>query len=273
MISQSIFTSKRFWAMIVIILFAVWFNQRPSLNFSLSRISAELPYRAEWEVESSSFDMDSIFSQEFHYLASGSQSYAFESADGKYVIKFFKMKHLLWNFWDHFRPGVVERRTRNLDSIFGAYKLCYDHLREETGLVFLHLNSTQNLHRTITISDRLHRRHEVDLDRYAFLVQEKAELVFTRMDRLRKKGDIQGVLKARDAICDLVQKRIAKGFADRDKAVSHNFGFIGDRPVQFDIGRLYKGVKQGEYERIRHRLESWMQENGVTTETTSSAAQ
>ncbi len=273
MIAQSIFTSKRFWAMIAIILFALWFNQRPSLNFSLSRISAELTYHPEWEVAPPAQDMDAVFSQEFHYLASGSQSYAFESADGKYVLKFFKMKHLLPSFRDHFRPGIVERRMKNLQTIFDAYKNSYDHLREETGLVFLHLNPTKGLHRTITISDRLHRRHSVDLDNYAFLVQEKAELLFTRMERLLKSGDLQGVHQAYASICSLVERRIAKGFADQDKAVSHNYGFVGDRPIQFDIGRLFRGTKEGEYERIRKRIERWMQENDVTIAATSSTAQ
>ncbi len=259
--------------MIGIILFALWFNQRQSLNFSLSRISAELPYHPEWDVEPPSVDMDPIFSQKFYYLASGSQSYAFESADGKYVLKFFKMKHLLPSFRDNFRTGIVERRMKNLQAIFDAHKNSYEHLREETGLVFLHLNSTKDMHRTITISDRLHRRHTVDLDNYAFLVQEKAELIFTRMERLLKSGDIKGVQQAYASTCSLVKQRIAKGFADQDKAVSHNYGFIGDRPVQFDIGRLFRGTKEGEYDRIRKRIEHWMEENGITKEKTSSTAQ
>lgn len=256
--------------MISIILFALWFNQRPSLTFSLSRISSDLSYHPEWEVQSPTHNIDHIFSQEFHYLASGSQSYAFESADGKYVIKFFKMRHLTPHLSDHLRPGAIERRQRNLEQIFTAHKLCYDHMREETGLIFLHLNPTHHLHRTLTISDRLHRRHRVDLDRYAFLVQEKAELIFTRMEKLRSKGDIQGIFQAKEAICSLVKSRIAKGFADQDKAVSHNYGFVGDRPVQVDIGRLFQGTKEGEYERICARLERWMQENNITTGAISS---
>ena len=259
--------------MIGIILFALWFNQRPSLNFSLSRISAELTYHPEWEVEPPSVDMDPIFSQEFHYLASGSQSYAFESADGKYVLKFFKMKHLTTSFSDYFRPGKVQHRIENLQKIFDAHKLAFDHIREESGLVFLHLNPTEDMHRTITISDRLHRRHTVNLDNYAFLVQEKAELIFTHMERLLKDGDIKGVLQAQKSICSLIQNRIAKGFADQDKAVSHNYGFVGDRPVQVDIGRLFRGTKEGEYERICKRMERWMEEKGITKERISSAAQ
>ena len=46
-----------------------------------------------------------------------------------------------------------------------------------------------------------------------------------------------------------------------DKAVKNNYGFVGDRPIHLDIGRLYKGHKPHDYERIAARIQLWLEEN------------
>ena len=60
---------------------------------------------------------------------------------------------------------------------------------------------------------------------------------------------------------ELVKRRIDKGYSDRDKGVSNNFGFVGERAIQLDIGRLYKGSKEGQFEHVQQRIERWQKEN------------
>ena len=259
MFAYRLFTSKRFWAIILIVTTSIWFNRQKSLTFSVERISSNLAPRAEWKVTLSDAEkqqLDTIFGQNYHYLASGTQSYAFLSEDGRYVLKFFRMKHLLPSFSDYLK-GRTQRRKENLTAIFNAHKLAYDELREESGLVFIHLNKTQDLQKTITIVDRLGREHLIDLDKFEFVVQERAELLFTRLKKLPPAE----AREAAAAVLALVRRRIEKGFADQDKAVSHNYGFVGDRPIHLDIGRVFRGTKPGEYERIQARIEKWFEEN------------
>jgi len=240
------------------------FSHRRPVMFSIEAISSDLSFDPRWQTPSPSPEIREIFSQKFSYLARGAQSFAFLSEDGRYVVKFFRMRHLQSKFKDHFRPGVVKRRAENLQAIFFAHKLAWDVLKEETGLVFLHLNKTDDLHCRLKVRDWLGRSHEVDLDNTEFVVQERADLIFTRIKQLHAQGDQQGVERALRSFMQLVRTQIERGVFDRDKAITHNYGFVGDRPIHLDIGRLAQGEKAGEYERIKARLEKWLQENGIT---------
>jgi hypothetical protein len=262
---SSILRTKRFWASLVIVGFSLWFNQSKSYTFSVERITSKLPYNAEWAIPQLPQDeLKPILGQNYRYLASGTQSYAFLSDDGRYVIKFFRMKHLVPSLSDYLKPGRVEKRQDNLQSIFKAYKQAYDDLKTESGLVYIHLNKTSDLNQKMTIADRLGRVHTIDLDQMEFIVQERAELLFTRLKKLYDAGDEEGAKRAINSVLTLVKQRIEKGYADQDKAVSHNYGFVGDRPIHLDIGRLFKGKKEGEYERIEARINTWLKENGYS---------
>jgi hypothetical protein len=231
--------------------------------FSIEAISSDLSFDPKWQTLPPSPEIKEILKQKFTYLARGAQSFAFLSEDGRYVIKFFRMKHLQSKFKDHYRPGVVKRRAENLQSIFSAHKLAWDELKEETGLVFLHLNKTDDLHCHLKVYDWLGRKHEVDLDKTEFLVQERAELLFTHIKRLHDEGNVSGVQRALASFMELVQTQVEHHIFDRDKAISHNYGFVGDRPIHLDIGRLTKGSKEGEYDRIKERVQKWLLENEI----------
>lgn len=238
---------------------AFWFFNHKSLGFSVAKISSSLTYHPEWESGPLSSDVKAaVFGQKYKYLASGAQSYAFVSEDGRYVIKFFRMKHLVPSFLDNLQPAKKKRRQQNLRSIFAAYKMANDELKEESGLVYIHLNKTHDLQTTLTVFDKIGREHQIDLDKTEFVVQEKAELIFTHLKKLHSRQEID---QAVAAVLSLVQRRINKGFADEDKAVSHNYGFVGGRPIHLDIGRLRRGEKPGEYDRIHNRIEKWLQEH------------
>lgn len=262
MISKFKFRYKLAVVLIVLVATSCWFYRHKSLNFSISRITSDLSPRPEWAVPDIPRNLqEAIFRQPYRYLGSGSEMYAFLSEDGKYVIKFFRMKHFIPSLSDYLKPGRLKRRENNLSAIFSAYKTAYDVFKKEAGLVFIHLNKTKNLNIHLKIKDRLGRTHVVNLDQMEFVVQEKAELIFTHLKKLVDQGDETGVKKAVATTLEMVKSRIEKGLADRDKAVSHNYGFVEGRPIQLDIGRIFKGKKEGEYERIQARIEAWLKEN------------
>ena len=119
------------------------------------------------------------------------------------------------------------------------------------GLVYLHLNKTRNLHRTLTIIDRTGQEHRVDLDQTEFVIQRKAELIFSYLHKLQSPQEVQEAIAS---LLQLVQNRIDKGFSDRDKAVSNNYGFVNGHPIHLDVGRLHRGHKPGELARIQRRI-------------------
>src|SRR5689334_14456085 len=75
-----------------------------TLSFAPKRIISDFSYNPALETDPLSTEeqqqLDRILSQPFRYLSAGSQSYAFVSEDGKYVIKFFRMKHRVFHLKD-----------------------------------------------------------------------------------------------------------------------------------------------------------------------------
>jgi len=175
------------------------------------------------------------------------------------------MKHKIPRLSDLWHPENVDLRRQNLFSIFNAHKLAYTELREDAGLLYIHLNKTNHLKTVLQVVDRFGRAHSIDLDKTEFIVQEKAELIFRHLKKLLEQKDQLQVQKCVQATLDLVKRRMDKGISDHDKAVKHNYGFIGHRPVHLDIGRLEKVTKQKEYNRIKERINTWLEANASSS--------
>jgi hypothetical protein len=236
--------------------------RRPD-TFSAKRASISFRHHPEWSIlpltSAERQNLTQILSQPFHHLAGGSQSFAFESADGKYVIKFFRIKRLVPRPIHCFRPKKIANRQRNLHLLFNAYKLMYEKFRKESGLVYIHLNKSKDLNLTLHVQDRINQHHVVDLDQVPFIIQEKAELLMHRLVRLKAEKKDDELEAAVSAFLGLVKQRIEAGITDLDPGIDQNYGFIGDRPIQIDVGRVYVGEQAGEYERISKRLNLLLQ--------------
>lgn len=260
------------WGAALIFLFIIcrtfWFSYHKSQGFSVSKMTASIPHEEKWGLPKLSIDQEErlkdIFQQRFHFFSSGYQSYAFISEDERTIIKFFRMKRLSHSMTDpFFHPQKVGMHKKNLHLIFDAYKLAYDEMREDAGLIYIHLNQTNFLKTEVAITDQEGNDHRIDLDKVHFIVQEKAEPLFVHLHKYIEKKDKEGFDKAIDALIALIKRRHEKGIGDEDRGIAENYGFIGDRPIQFDIGRIYKGKFEGEFEEIFRRLHWWMELNPI----------
>jgi hypothetical protein len=223
-------------------------------DFRLANITYEMPYQEKWEVPTlSSVDQqkfDEIIKQKFHYIGKGAQSYAFKSDDDQYVIKFFKFKHLKPSLFVDFIPNVgflgrykqaqIDRKERLLNSVFDGYRLAYAVHAPETGLIYIHLNKSQNLNKKVTLFDKLGFEKTVNLDEIPFILQVKVETTRQVMNKLMKKQDIAGAKAHINKIFDLYMLEYSKGIYDRDHGVMHNTGFAGLEPIHLDVGKLTK---------------------------------
>lgn len=258
------------WTLLFIGLFfggrSLWFAYHKAPGFSVSKMKASIENKKEWEIARLEGEQEErlreIFKQKFYFLSAGYQSYAFISEDEQTIIKFFRMKRLSHDAADTlFHPKKVETHKKNLDLIFNAYKLAYEELKEDSGLLYIHLNKTDFLNARLSITDQSGQENHINLDELHFVVQEKAEPLFPYLHKFIEKKDKEGFDRAVAALLALIQRRHGKGIADEDKGIAENYGFIGERPIQFDIGRIYKGKIEGEYEEILRRLDWWMQLN------------
>ena len=229
---------NRYLLLLTVFLSALFFIPKNSHKFSLKTISAELPFNAEWEGNGEL--EDSILEQTYRYLGGGGQSFAFLSEDGKYVIKFFKQYKFaipLWRtYFPHEKKRVKMQNKRNI--VFSAFKSSFDHLMQETGLIFIHLNATSHLKKTLKLYDHQNHFHLLDLDSLQFVVQKKADLAFDRIDALMKNHDVLGATRAIDQLLTLPQKLTQKGFRNRDSNFRSNYGFVDSQAICFDVGRI-----------------------------------
>jgi hypothetical protein len=252
-------------------------------GFSRYKISSELPFRAEWETpplsDAEKSELKKILNQPFDYLAKGAQSYVFLSRDGRYVLKFFRIYHLqppLWvthlkwpSFIEHYRQQKIAKKDQELHRDFASYKIAYDALREETGIIFLHLNKTKELHQSLTFYDKIGIKHEVDLDQMEFLVQKRAELVYPALEQMMATEGVEGAKEALSQLVSLLSLRCSKGIRDKDPDLNTNFGFIGHQPLQIDVGRFRleeekpgpQSVDRNEIIRITDHLNQWLKRN------------
>lgn len=227
-------------------------------GFGVYNISSNLKPEKDWEVSPLSFtekeELEKILSQPFSFLGAGAMSYAFVSADGKMVLKFFRMKNFLPKPWHGKEKNA--KRIAKLKQAFTAYKLGYEQLKEESGLIFIHLNRTSDLQKKVKLFDRDGKKHHVDLDSTVFVLQKRAELLY---DHLAK---VDNQKEALIALFRLIQIRGQKGVVDDDHGVRNNFGFAEGRPIQIDIGRITpceasRGDAQVELARVAAKIRSW----------------
>jgi hypothetical protein len=221
-------------------------------GFSLEAISAQLPFHPEWEGRMPSDhegqEVANALSQPYQFLGSGGQCFTFVSGDGKYVIKFIKQKPFEIPLWlnqfplpflvNWLREKKRFKREAKRNRVFTAFKLCFDLLPAETGLLYVHLNQTEHLRKALPISDAMGKRHLLNLDELEFVVQKKADLAYHTIDSLMEKKDIEGAKSAIDQLLKLNLKLYQKGFRNRDANFRSNCGFIADRAMLIDVGRI-----------------------------------
>jgi hypothetical protein len=266
----------------VMVFAGAWrFCEKKTSGFTITSISSELPYDPAWEtrpltvVEESS--VRDILKQKFTFLANGGQCWAFVSADGEYVLKFFKLHRRrpdilirlpLPAFLEPYRQKKIASKRVKLVRDFGSYALSFNALQEETALVYVHLNKTAHLNQKITLTDRLGIEHTFDLDTKEFVLQKKVDLVYETFDELMQSKEEEKAKKRIDALIELIVLRCKKGIFDEDAYISRNFGFLGEKAIILDAGRLRKDLSQmeprvykNELFTITNRFKLWLEQH------------
>jgi len=237
-------------------------------DFRLANIQYDTPNRSEWAVpprsSSEASALHEVLTQQFTYIGKGAQSYAFGSADGKYVIKFFKFKHLRPSFWLDYLPPIFglqsyrdkqyQRKERKLEGVFAGYRLAYLLHRHDSGLLYVHLNTTENLYPFLTVLDKMGWKHSIPLDDVVFILQERAETARAVVHNLLKDRNIEGAKRKIDQIFDLYLSEYAKGIFDNDHGVMRNVGFVGDHAIRIDVGKLKNSPSIRELANYSHDL-------------------
>lgn len=244
-------------------------------GFAVTRITHSLQKPSvSWSAPS--VDITSVLSQPFTYLASGAQSYVFESEDGLYVLKFFKFHHLripqwisalpLPSFLQAYKTAKVEKKQRLLDKTFQSYVIAAELLPQETALAYLHLSPTTDLKQKIHLIDKIGIHYFLQADSLAFILQRKGFSFYQKLLEEIQQGCLSQAKENVSSLLALSLERCKKGIGDLDPDFSTNFGYIDGHVVQLDIGRFYLEEKEKDPEvykrelyRITRSLKAWLQ--------------
>lgn len=246
-------------------------------GFYLKDIQAnDLSFQDRWQIPPLTLNeesaIDKLLSQSYHLIGSGSECFAFASDDGSTVIKFFKLDFIRWAYlkkglfledhssaagtishhrltkltlpesFQHVLNSILGIREFRIERSFNSIKLAYENLKEETGLLYLHLDPSNHFQRTLTIYDGNGINHEVDLDSSLFFLQKRAVLFKNHFKTLSKYQRHDEAKLCIDSLLNMILARSKKGFADRDVATK-NLGFIDGQAVEIDVGSFHKDLR------------------------------
>lgn len=239
-------------------------HSKPSIHWNIPSLSAE-------EAKT----IHQILNQKFTYFSKGSQSYVFISEDKKYILKFLKQQKLRPKSWLSLIPFswnpyyqeylFKKEKTR---STFNALKTAYLELKQESGLLYVHLNKNKEFSKKITLFDKNGERHEIDINKTTFYLQKRAQLIYSRISELMHEGNTEGAKKIISSVFSLIDFLGKKGVVDNDPILRKNFGLIDDTAVQIDVGKLrIDPIRQQnlaykqEVASITHSFKIWLEQN------------
>lgn len=263
------------------LVFIARFCQKQTDTFTIPAISSNRPFNPEFETrslnENELKEIKVALSQPYVYFGRGGQAYAFFSADGNYVVKFFKQRLFrpskllnllpLPKLLHKYRNKRNWKRVDKLQRDFFSYKVSFEELQGQTAVLYAHLNPTGHLNQKLEIIDRLGIHHFLNLDDYDFIIQRRAEKVYDRINQLMESGQIETARKTLRQVFSLISTRAKLGFRDRDPNVRTNCGLLHDRAIKIDVGRFVRNeemkTKEGhnnELLRISSPLENWVED-------------
>lgn len=238
-------------------------------DFHAGNILPSSALQKTWEIPAASLKLDPIFDQPYHYLAKGAQSYALLSEDGHYVIKVFKYKHLKIPFYCRLLPFLQKTRqatvARKLNTTLNGYQIAFTMHREESGLIYLHYHNDHSLNRSLNLADKLGRKFSIDLDSTVFVVQKNSVKLRTLLNEMLSQGNLDLAKQRILQVLKMYLSEYRKGIYDHDHGVMHNFGFVQEQPIHFDVGKMYKDASisdpanyQKDLQLVTGRINKWL---------------
>lgn len=255
-----------------------WYSA--SLGFKMQKIAPGSFLFYTWQKNISRLsnekreEIQSILDQPFYFLGRGQQAYAFESSDGKYVIKFLRMPKYHPPFWTKLPllpsflaakgAKVTKRRDSFWKSCQRSVKLAERELMHEMGLIFCHLEQTDDMQKFVTIYDRSKVSHLVDLDRYAFILQRKMEPIAPYLLSLYEKNSEDEIIKTIASFKEAISYRSHKKIGNKNRNCMRNMGLLDGKVQEFDVGelRVDPNLDSGlEMQKSTKQLKMWLEVN------------
>jgi hypothetical protein len=146
------------------------------------------------------------------------------------------------------RKKIKEYNIERLHYHFNNYKNSFEQLKEETGLILVHINRTNDIKRTVTLVDSIGTPYTVSLDNVTFILQHKAALIYPTLDALMQAHNLDAAKEIVSSVIRLMVNCCQKGFIDDDPVLRKNYGLLGTRAIHIDVGDLIPNEAMKERE-------------------------
>ena len=178
-------------------------------------------------------EMQHILSQTFTYLDRGHQSFVFMSQDRRYVLKFFDAKRL--------RPSLFSSKKKirlKMQRLFEGYEVAYLRDQANTGVLYAKLGFDPLLDKPVHCIDQFGMHHTIALQEVPFVIQKAALPTRVLISQILDRNEIEAAKGYFRKIIAMYVDEYQKGIYDRDRNFMYNTGFVEDRPLRMDAGRL-----------------------------------
>ncbi len=211
-------------------------------GFSLRRIpSLDYQITQDWDEEA-----DLALQQTFRYLGRGRQCFAFESEDGKYVLKFPRTDIYKTPFWARllpiasYRAQLEKTHQARKQFVLDSFALAFDELKNQTGLLAIHLGQSHSTGKKLTIVDAAGCKCQIPLEKAPFVLQYKKPLFMKALSAALEKGQRKEAEKILDALVYNIRERAKKGILNRDRSFLRNYGYEEGKVYQIDVGSFFR---------------------------------
>ncbi|NGX33691.1 MAG: hypothetical protein K1060chlam1_00031 [Candidatus Anoxychlamydiales bacterium] len=199
------------------------------------------------DVDKNLLETKDILSQDFHYLTRGRECFIFESADKKYVLKFFDSSRYYTKYFfpkvalpkllDNYRKKHYNRRSKKLAFNLSSSKLAFDNLKEDSALIYVNLNISKNFDDKIKVKNKYGKIFDLDLNNIFFILQKKCDIFYQVYE---KTTDEKYKLYLIESFLEMAHNRTKKLIIDDDIGKKRrNWGLFNNKAVTIDIGRWY----------------------------------
>lgn len=190
-------------------------------------------------------EIKQVLSQRFFYLGRGRQSFAFASEDGKYVLKFPRTDIYKIPFWTRalpltsYRKRAKAEKKRRQQFVFESFRIAIEELKEETGIIAVHLGKSEPSDEQLHLIDVLGFHYHFPVQTTHFILQHRKQLWTPLFLEAVKNNDRPEKERLLNAFVDVVIQRAKKGVLNKDRSFLRNYGFDGEKAYQIDVGDFF----------------------------------
>ncbi len=201
--------------------------------------------------------------QDYHYLSWGHHSYAFQSEDGEYVIKFMRYHKFCPSLASVIRHGISDPRSHHerFDPRFffmlKSFALGEKILPDISGSLYFHQFHDNDLPKSLTLWDKTNQKFTIDPNRTIFVLQKKTHLFKEIFSEIKQKRDKEGLKKIITGYLMTIHERTKRQIMNKDrKAFLANYGCISesDQVLEIDIGSMVFSKSLTTLKGRRHEL-------------------